>query len=256
MKCTILGCGGSLGVPQIGCDCIVCTSNNTKNKRLRCSILIESETTSVLIDSSPDLRQQALVNNIKNIDAVVYTHAHYDHIAGLDDLKPFTFRKPDRIMDAFMTEVTYKTLSKTHFYAFEGHTVYKPFLNAIKVGEYDQITIGDINIELFKQNHGSNFNSLGIKVGNFAYSTDMNDLPLKSQKILSGIDNWVIDLLRFSWAPTHNNFEDSLNWIEKIQPNNAIFTHMLHEIDYDEINNMTPENVCAAFDGMKIDIKP
>ena len=99
MKCTILGCGGSLGIPQLTCECSVCTSTNPKNTRLRCSILIESESTSILIDSSPDLRHQALANKISKLDAVIYTHAHYDHIAGLDDLKPFAYHNPDRILN-------------------------------------------------------------------------------------------------------------------------------------------------------------
>jgi len=255
MKCTILGCGGSLGVPQLTCTCSVCTSDDPKNTRMRCSILIESESTSVLIDTSPDFRQQAMAHNISKLDAVIYTHAHYDHIAGLDDIKPYAYKNPNRTLKAYMTEVTFGSLSRTHFYAFEGHSVYQPFLEPAIIGEYDQIEIGDIKIQLFKQNHGEDMNSLGIRVGDFAYSTDMNGLPNKSQDILSGVNNWIVDFLRIGWAPTHNSYEDVMNWIDQIQPKQAILTHMLHEIGYDEINDITPDNVSPAFDGMVIDIK-
>lgn len=256
MKCTILGCGGSLGVPQLTCDCMVCTSDNPKNTRMRCSILIESDTSTVLVDTSPDFRQQAMKFDISKVDAVIFTHAHYDHIAGLDDIKPLAYRKDEKYINAYMTDQTFGSLSRTHFYAFEKYSIYQPFLKANIISEFDEIQVGDIKIELFNQSHGDTTDSLGIKIGNFAYSTDMNDMPQKSLDLISGVDNWIVDLLRYCWAPTHNSYEAALDWIDKVQPKNAIFTHMLHEIDYDEIDRITPDNIAPAYDGMQIEIKP
>lgn len=255
MKCTILGCGGSMGVPQLCCSCRVCTSDNPKNIRTRCSLFIESAETKILVDTAPDFRAQALKNNITSLNALIYTHTHFDHIAGIDEVKPFAFFAPNKMLDTYMTEETAESLKKTNFYAFESHSVYKPFLNPKEIGYYDNIKIGDINLQLFKQEHGQNFHSLGIRIGNVAYSTDVNNLPYESLKVLEGVDTWMIDCLRYNWAPTHYTFEKTLELIDFVKPKRAILIHMAHEIDYDEIKKILPENVEPAFDGMVIDIK-
>lgn len=256
IKCTILGCGGSLGVPQIGCKCVVCKSDNPKNTRLRASILIQSDTTAVLVDASPDLRAMALKYDITKVDALIITHGHSDHFSGIDDIKPIVHLRGPKPIPTYMLDETYEKIGLSYKYIFEdtGSTIYKPLLARQKIEEFDEIEIGDIKIKFFPQQHGSDMISLGLRVGNFAYSTDVNKLSDASFKILEGVETWVVDCLRYHYAPTHTNYEQTLEWIERVKPKQAILTHMAHEIDYDEMCRIAPKNVIPAFDGMVVNI--
>ncbi len=257
LTCVILGCGGSMGVPQIGCNCVVCKSDNPKNKRLRASILLQSDTTTVLIDAAPDLRTFALRHNINKVDALIITHAHSDHFSGIDDMKPIVHLNGSRAIPTYMLDQTFEQIGTSYKYIFEdtGSDVYRPILERKHIEEFDQIQIGDIQIQLFPQQHGSKMISLGMKIGNFAYSTDVNGLPDASFKILDGIETWIVDCLRYHYAPTHTNYQQTLEWIERVKPKQAILTHMAHEIDYDEILKILPKDVIPAFDGMVIPIR-
>ena len=248
MICTILGCGGSNGVPEIGCKCHVCSSTDPKNKRLRSSIHIESSTTSILVDTSPDLRQQALTNDITKVDAILYTHPHGDHCHGIDDIKHFCYK--NQPIEAFTDEYTAEKLTTIFPYMFKQLTPWHPArikMNTIK----SPFAIGDIQVRSFHQSHG-NIKSLGFRFGELGYSTDFDHLDENAIEALKGIKIWIIDCLRYQSSPTHSHLEKSLNFIERVKPELAILTHMSHSIEYNEINAMLPKNIVAGFDGMKI----
>ncbi|MSO14060.1 MBL fold metallo-hydrolase [Rickettsiales endosymbiont of Trichoplax sp. H2] len=248
MQITILGCGNSHGVPCINCDCFVCKSTNKKNKRKRPSIFVEYKDTKILIDTSPDLRQQCLENNIIEIDAVIYTHDHSDHVAGIDDVRRLC--KDKKPIDAYIDDSTFKSLSKRYDYIFKNNSpLYYSLLKRIKLEKSQKI--GDINVSAFDQIHGSII-SQGIRLENIAYSTDFNEIPEKSFEKLENLDVWIVDCMRYSYAPTHSYLEKTLLLIERIKPKLAVLTHMAHEIEYEEISKILPKNVIAAYDNLKI----
>jgi phosphoribosyl 1,2-cyclic phosphate phosphodiesterase len=256
MKCTILGCGGSLGVPQLLCDCYVCTSGNSKNNRTRSSISVESKNTVVLIDASPDFKQQALQNDIKRIDACLITHTHSDHVSGIDDIKPFVpypQKSSPNLMPVYMSFDDNNAIMNSYGYLFENdrNNVYKPIARDVRIDHLKEFTIGDIKIKPFKQNHGK-INTMGFRFGNMAYSTDFNNLPKESLKILEGLDLWIVDCLRFHYSPTHSCYEQTLDLIDTVKPKKAVLTHMAHELDYDELLRVLPlkANIVPAYDGM------
>lgn len=252
MKCTILGSGGSLGVPQLLCECQVCSSSDAKNKRLRSSVYIESATTKILVDTSPDLREQATSHKIKRVDALLYTHAHSDHISGIDDIKPIAFKSGKRL-PTYLNAATMEGIIGTYGYLFDSKSqVYKPLLEAQILDDYSSFTIGDIEITSFLQKHGE-INSLGFRFGSLAYSTDFNELSQKSLKALEGVDTWIVDCLRYAWAPTHVIYEQALDYIEQVKPRRAILTHMAHDIEYNELKLILPDYIEPAYDGMVVE---
>ncbi len=255
MKITILGCGGSSGVPLIGCDCPVCKSPDAKNKRLRASILVEEKNTAVLVDSSPDLRQQALNNNISKIDAVLFTHAHADHVGGLDDLRAFSHisNKP---LPVYSDRKTLEELKTRFDYAFIPEVPkswYRPCLIPHEIKGGKKFTIGDMAIEPFVQGHGK-ITTLGFRFGDFAYSTDTDFLPKETLENLRGVKVWVVDCLRYEKAPTHSHLNQTLQWIKSVRPKTAILTHMGHEMDYQTLKENLPEGIEPAYDGMTVEI--
>lgn len=256
MTVTVLGSGPSGGVPLIGCSCAVCTSNDSKNRRLRPSILVEQGGTRLLVDTSPDLRQQALRANIKGVDAILYTHAHADHCHGIDDARSFNFHS-NKPVEVYGTQETLDEIRHRFGYAFGAlgapKAVYKPALRANVIGEYDRFTIGAISVESFLQLHGKG-KSCGYRIGNFAYSTDVNNLPEQSLQLLEKLDVWLVDCLQYEAAPTHAHLAMTLEWIEKLKPRQAILTHMTHAIDYAELAGRLPAHVTPAYDGMRFNI--
>lgn len=252
MKCTILGCGGSLGVPQLLCECYVCKSADQKNKRLRSSVYIESASTKILIDTSPDFKEQAIRYKISQVDALLYTHAHSDHISGIDDIKPFAHKAGNKL-PTYLNAATYDGICGTYGYLFSSEsTVYRPLLEPHILDDYSKFSVGDIEVISFLQKHGE-INSLGFRFGSLAYSTDFNELSAKSLKILEGVDTWIIDCLRYAWAPTHVIYEESLAYIEQVKPRRAILTHMAHDIEYNELKRLLPHHAEPAYDGMMIE---
>lgn len=248
MQVTILGCGSSHGVPSINCDCFVCKSENIKNKRKRASIFVETQKTKIIIDTSPDLRQQCLENDIRGIDAIIYTHHHYDHVAGIDDVRRLC--KNRQPIDAYIDDATFDNLNKRYDYIFQtSDPLYYPLLKRIKFEPFQKI--GYINVVAFDQIHGSII-SQGIRLDNVAYSTDFNEIPEESLAKLENLDVWIVDCLRYSYAPTHSYLEKSLLLIERVKPKLAVLVHMGHEIEYEEISKILPKNIIAAYDNMKI----
>lgn len=253
LKCVILGCGASDGTPRIGCKCAVCTSKNPKNFRLRSSIFVESDNANILIDITPDFRTQALQNDINKVNAVFLTHAHADHISGLDDLRPIAFEQKS-VLTTYMNEETWKSVNAGFGFLYEDRAIYAKILKNQIINDYDRILVGDLEVQAFKQYHG-HITSLGFRIRNFAYSTDVITLPEESFAVLEGVDIWIVDCLRFFYSPSHSVYEQTMNWIDRVKPKIAILSHMTHQLDYNELASMLPSNIMPAYDGMVIDIE-
>lgn len=257
MKVTILGSGNSTGVPSIGCKCEVCQSTNPKNKRSRVSAFIEERGCNILIDSSPDLREQALKNNITRVDALLYTHAHADHANGIDDMRSFNYLS-NKSIPAYGNAHTINTLCARFSYIFTPKTggfFYGASLNGQIVPEtpVGKIEIADNTVTYFQQNHAK-INTLGYRIGGFAYSTDVKALPEESFEALRGVEVWVVDCLRRAETFSHSHLAQSLQWIARVQPRLAILTHMDHDFDYDRLSSELPSGVIPAYDGMIVEL--
>ncbi len=256
IEINILGCGSSSGVPAIGNFWGNCNSKNPKNRRLRSSILVKSSKTSLIIDATPDLRQQLLNANVKRLDAVLITHTHSDHINGVDDFRFLNvIMKKD--IDLYSSQENIDQIKKKFGYIFEklvpeaNGFYYKPCLNPnIVEGEFK---IKDFNILCIKQNHGFS-QSTGFRINNFAYCTDVLDFDDAEFKKLKNLDLWIVDCLRFEPHKTHAHFDKVMNWIELLKPKKTILTHMNYEVDYDHILSVVPKNCFPAFDGMKVTV--
>lgn len=257
MRVTVLGCGSSGGVPLIGCDCPVCTSKNPKNTRTRVSLYIETKGQHLLVDTSPDLRQQALRHNIRQVDAVLYTHDHADHTHGIDELRSYNYLSKESL-PVYGNKVTLETIQSRFSYVF----MEKPKLVWVRPSVIAKtlpdepvhtFSIGDVQITAFEQHHGKS-KTLGYRIGDFAYSTDTDELPDSAFDILHGVKVWVVDCLRYTASYSHSYLERTLGWIERVHPTRAILTHMGHEIDYDTISSQLPGGVAPAYDGMVIEL--
>jgi len=253
MKITVLGCGSSTGTPAIGCNCKTCISDNPKNKRTRVSVLVETNGENLLIDSSPDLRQQALRNNIRKINAILYTHEHADHTHGIDDLRSFNYLSGGAL-PVYGNAETLDMLQQRFSYAFlpKPEVVwYRPSLmpHILPDDPVHQFNIRDIALASFEQMHGK-VKTLGYRIGKFAYSTDVDVLPETAFKALEGTEIWLVDCLSYRKSYSHSNLENTLAWIARVKPKLAILTHMSHEFDYDTLAKELPPGVVPGYDGM------
>ena len=257
---TILGCGSSGGVPRIGGLWGKCDPDNPKNNRRRCSMLVERQdaggTTRVLIDTSPDMRQQLLDASVGDLDAVVYTHGHADHIHGIDDLRPIVFARKKR-MPVWADGPTQERLLSGFGYVFtqpEG-SPYPPILDMHTID--GDVTIdgpgGAITFHPFKVDHGA-IDALGFRIRNVAYLPDVAHIPDDIWPDVKGLDIWIVDALRRNPHPTHAHLERTLEWIERAKPKRAIVTNMHIDMDYEEVSRDTPDHVEPAYDQMKITI--
>lgn len=260
MKVTILGCGGSGGVPLIGPGWGQCNPDNPKNRRRRVSILVQQGGTNIICDTSPDFREQILSVGIQHLDAVLYTHDHADHSQGIDDVR--FVRSKDKAINnrvpVFGTAETLATLHHRFGYAFaqnnqgSGH-LYKPFLQSYIVAEHPFEVLG-LEVIPYLQDHGFGTSTTGYRIGGMAYSTDCVELPEASLRKLEGLDLFIVDCLRFEPHMTHANFEKALAWVQMLQPRHTILTHMNHMVDYDVIMSRCPSGVEPAYDGLAIEI--
>lgn len=249
MKVTILGCGTSGGVPRLPGDWGACDPANPKNRRRRVSVLVESATTTVLIDTSPDMRAQLLDAGVERLDAVLYTHDHADHTHGIDDLRPY-YQLRDQPVDIYADAQTLAILKQRFDYIFAPKGGYPAIAAPHEIA--GPFRVGDLNITPFSQQHGP-VDSLGFRINNIAYSTDLNGLSDEAFQILDGVDLWIVDALRYRPHPTHAHLDLTLSWIARVQPRRAILTHMTQDMDYETLKAELPAGVEPGFDGMVIE---
>ncbi len=254
MKITVLGCGSSLGVPALSYGWGDCNPSNPKNRRTRSSIIIEDNDSTLLVDMSPDLRNQLLECHKEIIDAVLFTHSHYDHVNGINEMRPICLNNKTTL-DIFALEETLSEISHMFSYLFETnkHVIYRPYLCAHKIQE-GKFNIKNIEGICFRQNHGFS-SSLGFRIKNFAYSTDIMELDKNMVKNLQNLDVWIVDCLSFKEArPTHANLPTVLKWVEQIKPKKTYLTHMDTSMDYDTLVKILPNYIAPAYDQLVIEL--
>ncbi|MGB0935764.1 MAG: MBL fold metallo-hydrolase [Alphaproteobacteria bacterium] len=259
MHLTLLGSGPSGGVPLITGHWGACDPTNPKNHRRRCSLLIQHNGQNIIIDTSPDIRQQLLDASISNINAVLYTHDHADHTHGIDELRPMYFAGGRTPIPIYGDNATITSLTDRFSYLFapkdgsERPASY-PVILQPNVISTDPVEICGIRFQPFVQDHGYS-TTLGYRFGNVAYSTDVLTLDDKAFEVLDGIDYWFVDCLKITpGSHTHSHLERTLSWIERVQPKQAVLIHMNHEMDYDQVMKTTPDNVIPGYDGLELQV--
>lgn len=254
MKITILGSGTSQGVPVIGCNCDTCKSSNPKDNRLRTSAYIETGNLKILIDTSVDFRQQMLRNNLDDVDIVLFTHYHVDHILGMDDLRQINQRL-NKYINVYGNEKTIDELSITFRYVFDEKLIAHkavPLVNMHKL-QNKNFSVGDVEIIPIEVIHGR-LPIFGYRIGNFAYVTDASNIEENELKKLENLDVLVLNALRERPHPTHFNIEQAVALSKKLNPGKTFFTHLTHEVKHDVIEPRLPENVHLAYDGLTLEI--
>ena len=255
----ILGCGSSGGVPRIGGHWGDCDPANPKNRRRRCSMLVERETdqgvTRVLIDTSPDMRDQLIDAGVGALDGVIYTHSHADHVHGVDDLRMVVFNMRERV-NVWADQTTCDALLDRFGYVFiqpEGSS-YPPILNLNLLNGPVRITGlgGEITFTPFEVEHGR-IDALGFRIEDLVYLPDVSAMNKAAWDVVSGANCWVLDALRRDPHPTHSHLEQSLEWIEKSGVPNAVLTNMHIDLDYETVLAETPDHITPAYDGMIIE---
>lgn len=264
LQATILGCGSSAGVPRLGGpdgtgDWGACDPSNPKNRRRRCSLLLRRGETTVLVDTSPDMREQLLSARISRLDAVLMTHPHADQTNGIDDLRPLTFIMKKRV-DMYADRAALEHLSRQFSYCFEtpDGTAYPPIITGHVIPEpFSAFEIhgagGAIPVLAFWQEHGP-VRSLGFRFGGLAYSSDVSDLDESAFAALEGVETWIVDALRYRPHPTHANVETALKWIARVRPKRAILTNLHIDVDYAQLAAELPAGVEPAYDGMRLEV--
>ena len=259
---TILGCGSSAGVPRPALGWGACDPANPKNRRRRCSLLVEQATTNgttrIVIDTSPDLREQLISTNVDHIDAVFLTHEHADQTHGIDDLRSVVLHQRKRIPTYFNMS-TAKDIMSRFSYCFvtpEG-SEYPPILNRHSIEAGESRTIegkgGAVTLSAFDLAHGL-IPALGYRIGDAAYTPDVSDVPEASWPSLENLDLWIIDGLRYAPHPSHFSVDDALSWIDRFKPKRAVITNMHSDLDYEVLRQSLPKGVVPAYDGMRLDV--
>jgi len=263
LKFTILGCGSSGGVPRPALGWGDCNPRNPRNRRRRTSLLVErraaSGVTRVLVDTSPDLREQLLDADVDWLDAVFYTHAHADHTHGIDDLRALAIKHRRRV-DVYLDEPTGRALHARFGYCFRSPpgSEYPPIVTEHRLAAGRPVTVegegGTVTALPLLQEHGS-IASVGFRFGALAYSCDLSGLPAESIAALKGVDVWVVDALRYRPHPSHFSVDDALAWIGRIKPARAILTNLHSDLDYDALRARIPHHVEPAYDGLTIELE-
>jgi phosphoribosyl 1,2-cyclic phosphate phosphodiesterase len=251
LKITFLGTGTSSGVPMVACDCGVCKSNDAKDQRLRSSILVQSSKTSFVVDTTPDFRYQMLREQVKKLDAVLYTHPHKDHIAGLDDVKAFTFVSGNA-MEIFANELTQEALKREFYYIFTDKKY--PGIPQVNINTIDltPFSIGDIPVIPILVWH-LNMPVLGFRFGDFTYITDANRMEETEKDKIKGSKTLVINALRHKKHLSHFTLDEAINLVQELNVPQAYFTHISHQLGkHQQINSELPNGVELAYDGMRL----
>ncbi|HEX7854390.1 MAG TPA: MBL fold metallo-hydrolase [Sphingobium sp.] len=253
LKLTILGCGTSSGVPRIGGDWGACDPHDPRNRRMRASVLVESATTRILVDTGPDMREQLLAAGVGEVDAVLWTHDHADHCHGIDDLRQIA-QNSRSVVRGYARQETMDLLIKRFNYAFAGRFGYRPIIEPVILPD-GVLRIGDIAIEAIDQPHGEIF-STGFRFmqdgKSIGYSTDFHEVTDEMLGFFAGVDIWVADALRERPHPTHAHLALTLDAIGKIAPGRAILTHMDNSLDYAALSARLPEGVEPGYDGLTV----
>ncbi|MCG7393844.1 MBL fold metallo-hydrolase [Microvirga sp. ACRRW] len=262
LKLTILGCGSSAGVPRVGVGWGACDPANPKNRRRRCSLLVEklatSATTSVLVDTTPDLRDQLLGADVRRLDAVLYTHEHADHTHGIDDLRPLVIAMRKRI-PVYADRMTSELLQMRFGYCFEAPagSSYPPILDMGLLKPGIMTTVlgpgGAIEAMPFRMVHGD-IDALGFRFGNVAYAPDVSRMPEESLSYLEGLEVLILDALRYTPHPTHFSVAEALELIDKVRPKRAILTNLHTDLDYETLRRELQPQVEPAYDGLQIEM--
>ncbi|MBX7200399.1 MAG: MBL fold metallo-hydrolase [Rhodospirillaceae bacterium] len=257
MKITILGCGAAAGVPTVSQGWGRCDPANPKNRRRRASILVEEGGTTLLIDCSPDLRDQLLGAGVRRLDGVLITHAHADHIHGLDELREVN-RAMGGPLPIYGTAETMQVLEDRFDYAFQGippgAEIFRPWLIPHVIAPGEEIALGAVTARVFIQDHGYS-TSIGYRFADFAYSTDLRGLPPESMEVIRGAKLWIVGALQRAPHKTHANVEQVLAWARDLKPARTVITHMSTDLDYDAmIEHLLPVGITPGFDGMTIEV--
>ncbi|ADE30450.1 MBL fold metallo-hydrolase [Rickettsia prowazekii] len=245
LQVTVLGCGASIGVPVIGCECSTCTSPSKYNKRTRSAIYINDENSQILVDFGFDIRNQLLREKINKLDCAILTHGHSDHVNGIDDLRVFTFMQ-DKPFEIY---TDYNSVAQLHA-KFDYLFNLCKLLATKSINFFDKIKINTIEVQFFRQHHGP-IDSLGLRIGDFVYSPDVIGFPPESEKFLKDIKIWILDCMDYRSNPNHAGLDKVLAWREKYNPEEILLTNMRHTIDYHEIKKVLPNNVKPLYDGYK-----
>jgi phosphoribosyl 1,2-cyclic phosphate phosphodiesterase len=258
---TILGCGSSGGVPRVGLGWGACDPANPKNRRRRCSILVErtgpAGTTSLLVDTSPDLREQLLQTDVRRLDAVLVTHDHADHTHGIDDLRPLAILQRRRV-PVYADARTSRVLNDRFGYCFATPpgSDYPPILDEHRIEVPNPVVVdgpgGQIAAEPFEMEHGRQSRALGFRFGDIAYASDVSALPAESVERLRGLDLLIVDALRYTPHPTHFSVAEALALIAEVRPRRAVLTNLHTDLDYDKLAAELPDGIEPAYDMMRL----
>lgn len=257
MKITILGCGASMGTPAAGGFWGKCDPAEPKNMRTRASILVQSATTTLLVDPTIDMRTHLNRLNLRKIDGLLVSHSHSDHVNGMDDLRPIVYHN-NKLLDIYSDEETLEEIDRRWPYVFKprgaGVGIYTEFLKKNPVKSYDAFRIGDIDVETFEQDH-TTCTSLGFRFGKFAYSVDVAKLNERSLKVLEGIETWVVDGASYHKEKpiTHATLKSVIAWTERLKPKMTYLTVLSTHMDYKTLCEELPPHIRPSYDGMVID---
>ena len=252
-RITFLGTGTSTGVPAIGCTCAVCQSSDPRDKRLRPSIYVDVPgRAGILVDTTPDFRQQALTHAIRRLDAILFTHSHADHIMGLDDIRRFNYIQEGAI-PCYATAPVWESIRRTFYYAFDGEPRQGGGVPRIEAHQIDgAFSVAGVSIVPVPLWHGTT-PILGFRFGTFAYLTDCSGIPDESWSLVAGVETLVVDALRDKKHSTHFNVAEALDVVTRVAPRRAFLTHMAHDLGYAETNARLPAGVELAYDGLVLD---
>jgi len=254
VRLTVLGSGTSVGVPTIGCSCRVCHSQDPRDRRLRPSVCLRWDGHTVVIDTGPDFRQQALTYGITHVDAVLFTHAHADHVLGLDDLRPFNFHQRGPI-PVYASAETLEVIRRIFSYIFhDGPTESSRPKIETHIFPDEPIVVHGLEFQPIPVKHGSGV-CHGFRFGNHAYLTDHSEIPEESLALLEGVEVLFLDALRYKPHPTHSNVERSLKTVERLKPRAAYFTHISHDLEHARAESLLPEGVHLAYDGLDLELE-